>query len=303
MKPISNNLEQKIRQMQPLIVLGMHRSGTSLVVHLLDDLGIFMGRDLSRDAESIFFQKINRRIYHSVGANWGYIVPLIQAMYSPQFVEQKTAHILRELFPERHSPYRGVGISDFFGSQLWEAINQEMPVTWGWKDPRTTITFPIWLRIFPQARLLHILRNGIDVAISTHRRTERQKRKLWKRIIRLDYAPITHDFEYCFHLWEDHVTYVFNQKDQIPPDHYLEMRYEDLLASPQDWIRQVADFTGYVVSDELISSASKQVNRSRLNNANFAADYLDQIPKLASSPLMQQLGYHYEMAWPNSDSI
>ncbi len=30
---------------------------------------------------------------------------------------------------------------------------------WGWKDPRNTFTLPMWLSIFPKARVLHVLRN------------------------------------------------------------------------------------------------------------------------------------------------
>ena len=37
----------------PVLVVGMHRSGTSLVSKILDDCGVMMGKDLQEDHEGI----------------------------------------------------------------------------------------------------------------------------------------------------------------------------------------------------------------------------------------------------------
>ncbi len=55
---------------KPIVVVGMHRSGTSLVSRLLDKLGILMGRDLQEDHESKFFIGLNKWIYANAGADW-----------------------------------------------------------------------------------------------------------------------------------------------------------------------------------------------------------------------------------------
>jgi hypothetical protein len=49
---------------------------------------------------------------------------------------------------------------------------------WGWKEPRNTFTLPLWLDIFPKARIIHIYRNGIDVAKSLAKREEARLEKL-----------------------------------------------------------------------------------------------------------------------------
>ena len=286
-------LEDQLRQSEPLIVLGMHRSGTSLAVRLLTGVGLHMGYQLSRDAEAVFFQKLNRRIFHAVGVKWGYVDPLIEAMKAPDFIEEQTQTMLRALFEERRLLSREIKISEFFGSILWKDVKQNTLRHWGWKDPRTTITFPIWLRIFPRAKVLHMLRNGIDVAISTHRRSLKQQRNILKRTFPLDYNPITLDFEYCFQLWESYVSFVLENKYLISDDHYLEMRYEDLLSEPEAQLRMISEFISYPVQDGELKAVMKQVNRSRLNNSKFAANYHQQIPSLASNSLMQQLGYTY----------
>ena len=50
----------------PVVVVGMHRSGTSLVSRILDDCGVMMGKDLQEDHESIFFISLNEWIYLSL---------------------------------------------------------------------------------------------------------------------------------------------------------------------------------------------------------------------------------------------
>jgi len=287
------NFEVQLRQSQPLIILGMHRSGTSLAVRLLTGVGLHLGSHLSRDAEAVFFQKLNRRIFQAVGVKWGYIDPLIEAMGSQEFIDEQTQIMLRALFKEKNLLRREIKISEFFGPILWKDIKQNTLPHWGWKDPRTTITFPIWLRIFPKAKVLHMLRNGIDVAISTHRRSLKQQRSFIKRTFPLDYNPITLDFDYCFQLWEAYVTFVLENKHLISDDHYLEIRYEALLSNPEKQLRLITDFMGYPVQDGDLNAVIKQVDQGRLNNSKFAANYQQQIPTLALNSLMQQLGYTY----------
>ena len=54
----------------PIVVVGMHRSGTSLVSRLLDKSGVLMGKDLQEDHESEFFIGLNEWIYENAGADW-----------------------------------------------------------------------------------------------------------------------------------------------------------------------------------------------------------------------------------------
>jgi LPS sulfotransferase NodH len=291
----AENLEAKLRQMQPLIILGMHRSGTSLTVRLLRDLGIHMGSRLSRDAEAIHFQKINRRIYRSAGSNWGVIDGLLESMESAQFVETNTERALQALFPGRTLLNSRKGISDFFGEPLWDQVSSGEPIWWGWKDPRTTLTFPVWLRVFPHARFLHVLRNGIDVAISMHRRSIKQSKKIWKRLFPLDYIPETLDFDYCFRLWEKHIAYLDKNRALIPANQFLEIRYEDLLTNPHPMMQSIAEFMAYPLDEKPLEAVYKQIDTSRLFDRSYAKPYWDHIRSLGNSRWMRKYDYSYQV--------
>ncbi len=289
-----NSLESRVRQMQPLVVYGMHRSGTSLMVRLLADVGVHMGTWLSRDAEAVHFQRLNRRIYAAADSRWATVDGLLHEMESEAFIARQTELARRRLFGNAPFASRRSAISGFFGRPLADKIRRGGTVSWGWKDPRTTLTLPIWLPIFPRGRYLHVLRNGIDVAISIHRRSRKQQRKLRNRLFPLDYSPATLDFAYSFRLWETYVSTAQKHQHLIPPEQYMEMRYEDLLEEPEEQLRRIVSFLGHPVGDDELRTACRQVDESRLDNSSYAADYQAEIRTLRTSSLMKLLGYGYE---------
>jgi hypothetical protein len=280
---------------QPLVILGMHRSGTSLLTRLLVDLGVHMGQRLSRDAESVFFQRLNRKIFQAADVKWGNVEPLLEALCSRTFVNERSEDMLDSLLRDRHFPSRDVGVVRFFGSKAWAKFLRGDGVQWGWKDPRTTITFQVWHQVFPHAKFIHLTRNGVDVAISLHRRSLHQVKKLRNKIIPMDYSEETLSFEYCFQLWETYVLHVFKQKHLFSKDQYLELKYEDLLINPFKELVRVLDFVGFDVDCERIRSASQQINKERLDNSRYAKPYQSQIEPMVSSPVMKRLGYEYSL--------
>ncbi len=54
----------------PIIVVGMHRSGTTMLVRQLEALGLFMGSKKESNYESTFFLNINRWLMTQTGGAW-----------------------------------------------------------------------------------------------------------------------------------------------------------------------------------------------------------------------------------------
>ena len=57
----------------PLIITGMHRSGTSLLTRLLQNFGIDFGLCKDRNNEATFFLRRNEAILKLLGFNWAQI--------------------------------------------------------------------------------------------------------------------------------------------------------------------------------------------------------------------------------------
>ena len=138
-------------------VLGMHRSGTSLVAGLLRHLGIDLGPDdalLPADSNnpSGYFElrelvHLNNDILAHYGGSWGELPELPPGWEDSDELAQirdSARRLLRRRFAE--SPQ------------------------WGWKDPRTCVTLPFWQRLAPGLRYVICVRNPVDVAYSLRSR-------------------------------------------------------------------------------------------------------------------------------------
>lgn len=79
-----------------------------------------------------------------------------------------------------------------------------------------------------QARFVHLIRDGRDVAVSRGARAVKRGRAA---------TPVTKEAE----TWKRRIEDARQQATEV--DHYLEVRYEDLIADPEATLRRVCDFT------------------------------------------------------------
>ena len=152
--------EQTIQEPRaPVVVcvLGMHRSGTSLVAGTLAKLGIQLGPDrhLMRPGpdnptgywEHQSLADVNDAILTKLGGSW-HQIPTFPAGWS------RTP----ELDGLRRQA-RAIVEKDFGSERLW-----------GWKDPRACLTLPFWQALLPPMRYVLCVRHPLDVARSLERR-------------------------------------------------------------------------------------------------------------------------------------
>jgi hypothetical protein len=135
----------------PLVVCGMHRSGTSLTASLFGGAGVNLGDRLFGPNvgntlghfEDVGFLEFHMRALHSLGFNYeGYVTrPL------PRLAAEFTREA-EEIIADRSA-----------AGELW-----------GWKEPRTTLFLDFWDELLPHARYAFVFRNPWDVADSLFRR-------------------------------------------------------------------------------------------------------------------------------------
>ncbi len=123
-----------------VVVLGMHRSGTSLCMSLLQALGVRLDRDLipgDANNEAGYFEsreviELNEDILRTAGATWHTLFSLAMPdgwADDPGLLPAKKA--LRDLI---HRKRNG-------------------PASWGFKDPRTTVLLPLYEQVFAECGL------------------------------------------------------------------------------------------------------------------------------------------------------
>jgi hypothetical protein len=269
----------------PVIFIGMHRSGTSMLARLLEELGMFFGAAKDENNEALFFQGLNEWLLGQCGGRWDNPAAFNQYFWRNAETVKWTELYLRNLLV---SP-RAV---QFLGARyaLRGILGLETP--WGWKDPRNTFTLPLWLRIFPEAKVVSIERNGVDVAQSLRAREinilnnaprsyRRNRLAFFLRLRRSGFAhsPRCLVLEDGFALWEEYTSQARAAMDQMQAKRVLALRYEDILADPVKWLGQSADFCGLKASQNQIENAVKNIRTDRANAyesdlelANFAAE-------------------------------
>lgn len=131
----------------PILILGMHRSGTSCLAGCLQAAGLFLGEVKTQSThnkkgnrENIAVMHLNDEVLASNGGSW------------------------------RHPPANVV----WTGSQLAEGEQVARTIaregSWGFKDPRALLTLDGWLGILGKVELAASFRHPLAVAQSLNRR-------------------------------------------------------------------------------------------------------------------------------------
>jgi hypothetical protein len=94
---------------------------------------------------------------------------------------------------------------------------------WGDKTPKYVMNMPLIQRALPEARFVHVIRDGRDVALSVLDRTVRG----------IDAAHVAGR-------WKRKVSKAREVSPRL--DHYLEIRYEDLILDTEPTLRRVTEF-------------------------------------------------------------
>jgi len=234
----------------PVIVIGMHRSGTSMLTRLLEDLGLFVGWRKQADHEALFFLDLNQWLMAQCGGSWD----------RPETIRDLVGHaearaLVRDYLEVSLRSVRSVS---FLGAGRWLHDRDVASLTepWGWKDPRTTFTLPIWLDLFPDAKVVHVYRHGVDVAQSLrHRhgvvlqqRAERYRKLRWTYAFRAKQTGFSVGLRSAslaegFALWE---SYLEQGREQVRArgENGFELAYESFLAEPASTLAEIADFCG-----------------------------------------------------------
>lgn len=137
-----------------ILVLGMHRSGTSALAGMLHTGGIFMGEKLLRGDwsnpkghfEDLAVQHINKDIFRSWGMKWDRILTNFNYnSVGPILIDR-----IKDLYLSYKNKYK----------------------IWGWKDPRMVFTFGTWYDVInnEDLRIIHVLRKPNSIASSLKKR-------------------------------------------------------------------------------------------------------------------------------------
>ena len=224
-----------------IVVLGMHRSGTSAITRGLMVLGVELGDHLMPPApndndkgffEDIDVNAINVELYRSLEnhPNWHTLAPVPRS----------------ELLHEKKTPLRLRAV-ELLRARL-ETVDY-----FGIKDPRICRMLPFWQSVFEHLQLnvsyVIAVRNPISVARSLGRRN--------------NFSP-----EKCHYLWLDHILLSVLLTQGAPR---VLVDYDILLADPKKQISKIAINLGLIkrLDPARLIDFSQNFLDNKLRHANF----------------------------------
>lgn len=310
----------------PIVIIGMHRSGTTMITRMLQQLGLHVGWVVQENLEAVFFVERNEKLMNMCGGSWERPQP-IELLLQDKFTRAKVGEqLLKDMNSIRFLSYMGPG------RYLSHRRVQTIDFPWGWKDPRNTFLLPVWLDLFPNARVVHVYRNGIDVARSLAKREMQAGGYRLARISRAGrFAEMTKDWwdqfrnesillslrrgwnavnrrmtplgQYdrfarqetanlakAFELW---CAYVQRSTDMVEsiPNKCLTLKYEDFLVEPEKYLETLCGFCGLTPAKAEVQAQCKNVRADRRHTFKGDMEAVQLYERVRANQWMVKFGY------------
>jgi len=264
-----------------------------MLTRFVEESGVFMGNKRDVNDEALYFRRINDWILSQAGVTWDNTYNM--KFINRYFIENVCSVIDRRMSSIWISKYLGLKDSIRFGS----IYNQTGK--WGWKDPRNTLTLPIWKELFPDAKIVHIYRNPIDIAASLRAREyllERQyeptfRTRLSQYFLRNRFffyqSSRVHSLLEGFKLWKEYVELAL-AADELYED-VMHIKYEDFLNNPSVVLEELAAHLQVTADRALMGSISAKIDKSRSFAFVEDRELLAFFQSVRDDELMVKLGY------------
>jgi Sulfotransferase family len=210
----------------PVFITGLPRSGTTLLGNIIDRhhrLAIFV--------ESFFIPQY----YY------------LQVLYWPLSKPEKFLGLAKAIVNEDASkrnhltmnPDRLTGVQPKNFARLLDVLFSDWAaaqgkVRWGDKSPGYVTKLPLFERLYPEAKFIHIMRDGRDVWLSL-------KKLGWEtNVVKVART------------WANVLRKARRYGRSVNPSHYYELRYEDLISRPEEELKKIMEFLGEPYTEELL---------------------------------------------------
>jgi len=274
----------------PIIITGMHRSGTSLLSKILIANDIYMGSKLDSNNESVFFQRINKWIFSCVGSSWD----------NPNSLKELNSNDiniiinrLNKVLNSRFTKTLYFGKSDLFKNKSFNKIDS----SWGWKDPSNSFTLFIWKKIFPNAKVVNIVRHPLDVSLSLLNRENKlrikDKHSMFPDflssilpILSVSKGDVLSSFNIStiddgLILYKKYQNEL-NSNTKSYKSNIYNIRYEDLVTDPKTIVKSLFKYLDIDMNNQKLTSLYKKMNTNRIyaykkEKINFNKSLLEDI--------------------------
>ena len=225
-----------------VVIIGMHRSGTSAIAKSLECTGVNLGNKLMppclNDNDLGFFEDIdivefNENLLKECGKNW-YDTQKINYFDTERLI--RNGYLLQGIELIRNK----VHASKYFG----------------FKDPRTAALLPFWEQIFAtfefKVSFVLAIRNPLSIVRSLQQRNE--------------FEP-----EQGYYLWINHI---LQSLSFLKNKNFIGVNYDKLLADPYTQIKRIASLIGNNIDYSILDQYCKEFLKTNLRHWAYSENDL-----------------------------
>jgi hypothetical protein len=270
----------EVKTIMVYVVLGMHKSGTTLVARMLHESGIIMGGegDCSGDYDSIvpgvgFYENSEIKAVNHLILKRGLVLPMLRNWFLRLWrgIDRRPSSLSLVLRVPTE-------LNEIERLQMHQIINryQNRHRNWGFKDPRVCLTYHLWAKELPPHQLIVVFRGYQELL----------RRYNVHAIGRLDVMKVY----VLLHAWSYYNAAIRRALD-LTEHPFIVLRYEDLMSDSGKEFERLAEF----VNTPLVDCRDYTKYRNRAKGArnelgmliNFMAPFLPQHPHVLLAELQE----------------
>lgn len=226
----------------PTAIGGVGGSGTRLVAQFLLDLGVFLGADLNRANDTLWFTLLfkRREILEAPDDAFRDLVAVFRVAMNgsaPLTAAQRdlVARLANADRPHHDAEWLRQRVQSL---EAWTARVPGAPGPWGWKEPNTHVVLERLEPLLPGLKYVHVVRNGLDMAYSANQAQFHLWGPSFLGVDRLEASP-----RLSLKYWREVHRRVLETGKNLG-DRFLMLNYDRLCAEPEEGLGIFLRFLG-----------------------------------------------------------
>ena len=224
----------------PVVVGGVGGSGTRLIAEILRSEGYFLGSDLNKASDNLWFTLLFKRseIITSTGGEFATLCDLFQkGMFGGSEFTTDQSSFVRRLAETSREQHDAQWLRARADTLLSQRDARPLGGRWGWKEPNTHVVLDRLAHSFVGMKYVFVSRHGLDMALSNNQNQAR----FWGPLILGE--PFEDTPRYSLRYWCRVHQRVLAMGSEMG-ERFLLLKYDDICRGPEESISILCTFLG-----------------------------------------------------------
>jgi hypothetical protein len=239
----------------PIAIGGIGGSGTRIVAQFLQSLGVYIGDDLPKTTDTIWYAALFGR--RDVLLDDPVTIRALCDLFCEQMAHARTLTdgenaLLAEICRQPRHQHNPPMIDKWMTSFIAHTNSGKVHDTWGWKVPYTHVLIDRFLDWYPDLKYIHITRNGLDMAFN---KNQNQLGK-WGPVYlsrNVELTPSDSLSYWCaVHRRMARITALY-------PTRIFHLDYDKLITDPRPQLAAMFEFVGAGLDDAALDDFAAQI--------------------------------------------